>query len=91
MSIVTVFTMPTMTSDMYNQSVKELENAGLGEPKGRLYHVSALQEDGSVIVTDVWESSELLDEFSKTLMPILEKIGVELVAPFVSPVINIIN
>ena len=53
--------------------------------------MAALQEDGSVIVTDIWESPELLDEFAKTLVPILEKIGVQLVEPAVSPVLNIIK
>ncbi|MBL4863265.1 MAG: hypothetical protein JKY09_09660 [Crocinitomicaceae bacterium] len=80
-----------MNEEKYRKSVVELEAAGLGEPQGRLHHVAALQVDGSVIVTDIWESPEQLGVFAKTLLPILEKIGVQLVEPVVSPVLNIIK
>jgi len=91
MSIVTVFTIPSMNIEKYDRTISDLAAAGQGNPKGRLYHVAALQEDGSIIVTDVWESAELLDEFGKTLFPILENAGVENVEPKVYPVHNYIQ
>jgi len=60
MSILTVFDLQTMNVDKYKKAIKGLEEACLGNPDGKLYHVATLKEDGSVIVTDVWESAEKL-------------------------------
>jgi hypothetical protein len=91
MSIVTVFNIPSMNVEKYDRTIIELQAAGQGNPMGRLYHVAALQDNGSIIVTDVWESDELLEEFGKTLFPILENAGVENVEPEVYPVHNYIQ
>ena len=91
MSIITVFNLSTMDTRKYSQAISDLEAAGQGKPKGRLYHVAARQEDGSIIVTDIWESAALLEEFGKTLIPILKKAGVTPVEPKVYPVHNIIE
>ena len=91
MSILTVFNLLSMDTRKYDQAIKDLEAAGQGNPEGRVYHVASLQEDGSIIVTDVWESAELLDEFGKTLLPILENAGVTPVEPKVYPVHNVIE
>jgi len=91
MSIITVFNLSTMDAQKYSQAISDLEAAGQGKPKGRQYHVAARQEDGSIIVTDIWESAALLEEFGKTLMPILNKAGVTPVEPKVYPVQNVIE
>ncbi len=91
MSIITVFNLSTMTTEKYNQAISGLEAAGQGKPKGRLYHVAARQEDGSTVVTDIWESPALLEEFGKTLIPVLNKAGVTPVEPKVYPVLNVIE
>ena len=91
MSILTVFELSTMNVDKYNKAIKGLEEAGEGNPVGRLYHIASTQKDGSVIVTDIWESAELLDKFGKTLVPVLQKAGVEPVQPKVYPVYNYIQ
>lgn len=83
--------MSTMDTEKYDQVISDLVAAGAGNPEGRLYHVSSIQEDGNFVVTDVWESAELLDEFSKTLIPILKNAGVTPVEPNVYPVHNIIE
>ncbi len=88
MSILTVFDLHSMNVDKYNMAIKGLEEAGEGNPDGRLYHIASLKKDGSVIVTDIWESAELLDKFGKTLIPVLQKAGVEPVQPTVYPVHN---
>ena len=90
MSILTVFELSTMDADKYKKAIKGLEEAGEGNPEGRQFHVASLQKDGSVIVTDIWESAELLDKFGKTLVPVLTKAGVEPVQPKVYPVQNYI-
>ncbi len=91
MAIITVFNLSTMTAEKYNQAIRGLEAAGQGKPKGRLHHVAARQEDGSTIVTDIWESAALLEEFGKTLVPVLNKAGVTPVEPKVYPVLNVIG
>ncbi len=91
MPIITVFNLSTMTTEKYNQAIRGLEAAGQGKPKGRLYHVAARQEDGSTVVTDIWESPALLEEFGKTLIPVLNKAGVTPVQPTVYSVLNVIE
>lgn len=91
MAILTVFNLSTMNAEKYNAAIRGLEAAGQGKPKGRLYHVATSQEDGSIIVTDIWESTDLLDEFGKTLIPTLNEAGVTPVKPKVYPVLNVIE
>ena len=91
MSILTVFNLTTMNAKKYDAAIHGLEAAGHGKPKGRLYHIASPKEDGSMIVTDIWESPESLDDFGKILIPVLNKAGVTPVEPQVYPVINVIE
>jgi len=91
MAILTVFNLTTMDVEKYNKAIRGLEAAGAGMPKGRLHHVACSQADGSVVVTDIWESAELLEEFGKTLIPTLNKAGVTPVEPKVYQVLNVIQ
>lgn len=91
MSILVVFTLSSMNSEKYDRTINDLVAAGQGNPEGRMYHFATINEDGSFIVTDIWESAELLEEFSKTLIPILENAGVVNVEPKVYPVHNYIQ
>jgi hypothetical protein len=78
------------TPEKYDDAIKQLEAAGAGKPKGRTYHV-ALESEGSIHVFDIWESQEEFDAFGATLVPILTTLGVELSAPMVSQVYNVLN
>jgi hypothetical protein len=62
MAIVAVFDAGGMTAEQYNQTIKALEDAGLGNPDGRLYHVAASKDGGSFVV-DVWKSEEQFNKF----------------------------
>jgi hypothetical protein len=75
--------------EQYDETIKLLEEAGVGMPAGRLHHV-ALESDGNIQVFDIWESQETFDAFGATLMPILSRLGVDPGQPMVSPVHNII-
>jgi quinol monooxygenase YgiN len=88
-TIVAVFDLGS-TSAQYDQVIRDLEAAGAGEPKGRLYHVAA-PNDGRWLVVDVWESGEALNQFAQILMPILQKAGVQANPPKIYPVHNIIQ
>ena len=45
MSILTVFTLSSMNAEKYNRVISDLDAAGQGKPKGRLYHIASRQED----------------------------------------------
>jgi len=91
MAILAVFNIPSMNAESYTRGVNALEAAGVGSPNGRLYHVASLLEGGGLIINDVWESAELLEKFSKTLIPILIDSGVEPVEPKIYQVHNTIQ
>jgi hypothetical protein len=91
MSIITVFELTTMTREKYDALLKGLAAAGATNPEGRQYHTAGVQEDGSIVVTDVWTSAELLESFGAVLIPELEKVGVTPVQPSVYPIHNVIN
>jgi hypothetical protein len=90
MAIVTVFDLKTMTAQKYHDVISGLEQAGVGNPKGRIFHVGALTEAGTMVITDVWESAEKLAAFGEKLVPVLHKNGVTPVDPAVTPVSGII-
>jgi len=90
MAIVTVFNLTTMTPEKYDRTIAGLEDAGVGNPDGRLYHVASQTEAGTMIVTDVWESAEKLAAFGEKLFPVLHATGVTPVEPAVTPVRGII-
>ena len=75
----------------YDQIIQQLEEAGHGNPPGRLSHTAALKDNGSYFVVDVWESPEAFQQFGQLLVPLIEAVGG--VAPNlqVSPVHNMIN
>jgi hypothetical protein len=78
------------TPEKYDSTIKKLEAAGAGSPKGRTYHC-ALEANGSVQVFDIWESQEDFDAFGSTLMPILSELDVTLGEPMVATVHNVIT
>ncbi len=90
-TIITVFSLATMDTQKYNQAIRDLEASGQGKPSGRLYHVAARQEDGSIIVTDIWESAAFFEDLGKTWILILNKAGVTPVEPKVYSVHNVIK
>src|SRR5689334_11355599 len=74
----------------YDAGIKQLEKAGQGHPKGRLFHTAARKGQGYLVV-DVWETPEDMDRFVQILMPILAQLGSPVVQPQLYPVHNIIS
>lgn len=91
MAIVMVSDAGTDNVAQYDQIIQQLEEAGHGNPPGRLSHTAALKDNGSYFVVDIWESPEALQRFGQLLMPLIEAAGG--VAPNlqISPVHNMIN
>ena len=91
MAIVAVFQDPTLTQEIYEQSVqgltdgkkKRMEAAGDWPVQGLLAHIAGQGPKGFRVV-DVWESEEAFQRFGDHLMPIMEKLGVR-VEPEIYP------
>lgn len=79
-----------MTAAQYDEVIRKLEAAGAGSPRGRLYHV-CYGDAGNLKVVDIWDSMESFQAFGQTLMPILQKEGVDPGQPQVSTVHKIIK
>jgi heme-degrading monooxygenase HmoA len=75
MAIVMVSDAGTDTVEQYDQIIKQLDEAGYGNPQGRLSHTAALKDNGSYFVVDVWESAEALERFAQVLVPLIEAAG----------------
>jgi hypothetical protein len=78
------------TTAKYEEALAKLDAAGAGAPDGRTLHV-ALETDGAINVFDIWESQAQFDAFGETLVPILTGLGIELGAPMVATVHNVIE
>ena len=78
------------TPEKYAKAIKQLEDAGVGAPKGRTLHV-ALESDGAIQVFDIWESQKDFEAFGPTLIPILTELGVKLKDPMAATVHNVIE
>jgi hypothetical protein len=78
MSIVVRFTAkPSMTGEMYDESVRRIQESGDWPPDGMDYHV-AFTSGGSFMVSEIWDSREQLETFGERLMPLLAEAGIEL-------------
>lgn len=89
MSFVLRFTPAGFTAAKYDEAIKQLEAAGAGSPKGRSYHV-CFGDPNNLYVSDIWDNMEDFQAFGKTLLPIMQALGVDPGQPVVLPVHNII-
>ena len=83
--VVVVFEAPGFTAQNYDKVWEDLRAAGHANPKGLISHVGFQKLNDNWMVVDVWESAEAFQEFGKTLMPIIEKTGVQVPEPMVLP------
>src|ERR1700730_15535062 len=83
------FPLTGMTAEKYDECIKRLNKAGAQHPAGRTYHASFGTRD-KLSVFDVWTSQAAFDKFGKTLMPILQEIGIDTGQPSVMPVHKVI-
>ncbi len=90
MSIGIYFSPAAMSAAKYDECIKLLKKAGAGNPTGRSYHVAFGPKD-KLMVFDVWTSQAAFDRFGKTLIPILEQLGIDPGQPAVMPVHKVIG
>ena len=76
MSIVVRFSPTALTAEKYDKTIQKLEATGDFPPSGLDYHV-CFGTDGSLNVSEIWDSPEQLAAFGEKLLPILTEIGIE--------------
>ena len=89
MAIGIYFTPAAVSAAKYDECIKLLKKAGAGNPAGRSYH-SAFGPKDKLMVFEVWTSQAAFDKFGKTLMPILQQLGIDPGQPTVMPVHKVI-
>jgi hypothetical protein len=76
MSVLIRFAPASLTAAQYDESISKLEQAGHFPPDGLDYHV-CFGTEGSLRVSEIWDSREQLEAFGAQLMPILAEVGIE--------------
>ena len=89
MAIGVYFAPGAMSAEKYDECIKLLRKAGAGHPPGRSYHAS-FGPANKLMVFDVWTSQAAFDKFGKTLMPILQALGIDPGQPAVMPMHKVI-
>ena len=90
MAIGIYFSPPAMSTAQYDECIRLLKKAGAGSPSGRSYHAAFGPPDKLMVFDDVWTSQAAFDKFGKTLMPILQQIGLDAGQPQVMPMHKVI-
>ena len=88
MAISVMFTPEGMTKEQYDEIMRQLYAAGAlpGAP-GLISHI-CYGSDDNLCVHDTWESQEHFMEFGKTLLPIIQSVGVKTDMPRIQAVHN---
>ena len=89
MAIGVYFSPAGLTTATYDACIKALKKAGAGNPPGRSYH-AAFGPSDKLMIFDVWTSQAAFDKFGKTMMPIVQQLGVDPGQPAVMPMHKVI-
>ena len=89
MAIGIYFSPAALQAEKYDECIRLLKKAGAGNPAGRSYHAAFGTKD-KLMVFEVWTSQAAFDRFGKTLMPILQQLGVDPGQPMVMPIHKVI-
>lgn len=80
------FNFPNVSLQQYERIWEDMRATGNAHPKGLISHVGAPTPDGGLCVVDIWESEDAFAEFGNTLMPLIAKQDIPMVAPTILPV-----
>jgi hypothetical protein len=89
MAMLLEFTPAGFTTEKYDTSTRQLEEAGHGAPRGRLSHI-AFGDPQALRVMDVWETQEDFEAFGHTIIPILQGVGIDPGEPKVTQLHNVV-
>ena len=90
MSILVRFSPTSLAAEKYDATIRKLEEGGDFPPDGLDYHC-CFGTDGSLKVSEIWDSQEQFQAFGERLMPILADAGIEAGEPEVIPIHNVIK
>jgi len=90
MSVLIRFAPASLTAEQYDESVRRLQGEGNWPPDGLEYHC-CFGSEGSLRVSEIWDSREQLDAFGQRLMPVLAAVGIEPGQPEIMDVHNVIK
>jgi len=90
MSVLIRFAPASMTAAEYDETVRKLEANGDFPPDGLDYHV-CFGSEGSLRVSEIWDSKEQLDAFGEKLMPVLSEVGIDPGQPELMDIHNIVK
>jgi hypothetical protein len=76
-AIVARYHPASLTAEKYDATNKQVQAAGLEWPADGLdYHV-CFGTDGSLMVSEIWDSREQWEVYGERLMPLLAEAGIE--------------
>jgi hypothetical protein len=90
MSVLIRFAPASLSSEMYDESIRKLGEQGDFPPDGLDYHV-CFGSEGSLKVSEIWDSREQLEAFGQRLMPILADVGIDPGEPDIIDIHNVIK
>ena len=90
MSLVIRFSPPSLRAEQYDNAVRRLTEEGVFPADGLDYEI-CFGTDGSLKVSQVWDSKEQMEAFGQRLMPILQEFGINPGEPEIVEVHNIIK
>ncbi len=90
MSVLIRFAPASLTAEQYDESVRRLEGSGEWPPDGLDYHV-CFGSEGSLRVSEIWDSQQQLEAFGERLMPVLSEVGIEPGEPETLEIHNIVK
>jgi hypothetical protein len=79
MTVVVRHSPKSLTKERYDEVSQRMEESGSWPPDGLDMHV-CFGSEGSLRVSEIWDTEEQLRAFSEKLMPALEDAGVEVAA-----------
>jgi len=89
-SVLIRFSPPSLTAEQYDSVVARLRSDGVFPADGLDYEI-CFGTDGSLKVSQVWDSKEQMEAFGQRLMPILQEFGINPGEPEIVEVHNIIK
>jgi hypothetical protein len=90
MSVLIRFAPSTLTAAQYDESISKLEANGGFPPDGLEYHV-CFGSEGTLRVSEIWDSREQLEAFGERLMPVLAEVGINPGEPEILEIHNIVK
>ena len=90
MSVLIRFAPSSLTAAQYDETVRKLEAEGNFPPDGLDYHV-CFGTEGSLRVSEIWDSQQQLDAFGERLRPILAEAGIDPGEPETLEIHNIVR